>query len=409
MRFFISTFLFFCMMLCTAQNNKPSPVKHDSLSNQSKVKKSRFVIFPGCETEEDKYECYANKLQDFITDAMSNEAKEHLALHAENDTIVLYANIKYDKNGEKIPSKSRLKSFVKDFDPYLIPIKNSLPKVEPALDYKGNPNSNSVAYTLGFLVNKKNVSITPLYGYQPPLKPKQIRSFAVIENTPIYRGCEREKGNTKKKQCMSQKIALLFKNNFNTIIPEKSSLSPGLVSVLVMFKIDENGNIKDINVKAEDDYLVKESIRVTKLIPDLKPGHVRGKPVTVPYTLPLRINLEARKVKATYPVYRGCHKEINYEDTKKCTTDKIADYIKVSFDYRMADRVFPTAESTSFQVDFLINEKGKTEHVNAKANHKAIAIEAIRLIKRMPKLKQPGTENGKAVKTPISLLMTVNF
>jgi len=70
----------------------------------------------------------------------------------------------------------------------------------------------------------------------------------------------------------------------------------------------------------------------------------------------------------------------------------------------MADRVFPTAESTSFQVDFIINEKGKVEHVNAKANHKAIAIEAIRLIKRMPRLKQPGTENGEAVKTPISIL-----
>ena len=114
-------------------------------------------------------------------------------------------------------------------------------------------------------------------------------------------------------------------------------------------------------------------------------------------------------VNKTYPVYRGCKKKKGYEATKKCTNTKIINYVKVSFDYQMADRVFQTEQSTKFQLDFVINKEGKAEQVNAKANHKAIAIEAIRLIKRMPKLKAPGTVDGKPVDTPVSLLMTVYF
>ncbi len=108
-------------------------------------------------------------------------------------------------------------------------------------------------------------------------------------------------------------------------------------------------------------------------------------------------------------MHRGCKNVKGYENVKKCTKAKIIDYLIVSFDYEMADRVFPTAESTSFQVDFIINKRGKTEQVNAKANHRAIAIEAIRLMKRMPKFKAPGTIKGKAVDTPVSLLVTVVF
>ena len=100
---------------------------------------------------------------------------------------------------------------------------------------------------------------------------------------------------------------------------------------------------------------------------------------------------------------------MNYEDTKACTLEKISDYIKVSFDYEMTNRVFLTKKTTKFQLDFYINNKGKAEHINAKAEHKAIAIEAIRLIKRMPKLKKPGTLNGEIINTPISLTMTIYF
>ena len=112
---------------------------------------------------------------------------------------------------------------------------------------------------------------------------------------------------------------------------------------------------------------------------------------------------------STYPVYRGCDKTQSNEDLKKCSIEKIKTFIKMSFDYEMADRVLPLEKSTKFQVNFIINTKGKVEKVNAQANHRAIAIEAIRIVKRLPKFKAPGKVNGKPVDTPFSLLMTVYF
>ncbi|MBF8150200.1 hypothetical protein ITJ86_09845 [Winogradskyella sp. F6397] len=115
------------------------------------------------------------------------------------------------------------------------------------------------------------------------------------------------------------------------------------------------------------------------------------------------------KEDATYPVYRGCGKDLSFEETKKCSTDKILDYIKVSFNYELADKVFPTELNTNFQVEFTINKKGKTEQINVKAHHKAIAVDVIQLIKRMPKFKAPGTRNGEAVETHFRALITVRL
>jgi len=112
---------------------------------------------------------------------------------------------------------------------------------------------------------------------------------------------------------------------------------------------------------------------------------------------------------ATYPVYRGCSKDLNFEETKQCTSDKIIDYIKVSFNYELADKVFPTALTTKFLVEFTINKKGKTEQINVKAHHKAIAVDVIQLIKRMPKFKVPGTSNGEPTETRFSALMTIRL
>ena len=56
--------------------------------------------------------------------------------------------------------------------------------------------------------------------------------------------------------------------------------------------IDENGNIVDVRAKAPHPRLQKEVIRVVKLLPKIKPGRQRGKPVGVRYTLPVGIMVE---------------------------------------------------------------------------------------------------------------------
>ncbi|NRB60804.1 MAG: hypothetical protein HRU50_12810 [Winogradskyella sp.] len=110
-----------------------------------------------------------------------------------------------------------------------------------------------------------------------------------------------------------------------------------------------------------------------------------------------------------FPVYKGCEKKSSNEDIKKCTIKKIQNFIVVSYDTAIAEVALPQDKTTQFQLDFIINKKGKVEQVNAKAHHRAIAIEAIKVAKRIPKFRIPGTLNGEAIDVPISLLMTIYF
>jgi hypothetical protein len=235
--------------------------------------------------------------------------------------------------------------------------------------------------------------------------------FAIIENVPVYKGCEKELDNTNKKRCMSAKIAQLFQDNFNTELHEESDINPGMKRISVQFQIDTDGTIINIRARAEDEYLEAEAMRVANLIPKMTPGMQKGKPVIVPYSLPLNVNVTANKNEGLtkYPVYRGCDKESSNKALEDCSKRKIMNFIKMSFDIEMASRALPLDQSTQFLLEFTINKKGKIENVNAKANHKAIAIEAIKVAKRLPKFKEPGIWEGVAVDTPFSLLMTLYF
>ena len=137
-----------------------------------------------------------------------------------------------------------------------------------------------------------------------------------------------------------------------------------------------------------------------------------------------RINYHLGKIKMTqleyllkyytdedlrYPIYRGCDKEPTNAELETCSKRKITNFIKMSFDIEMASRALPLARSTQFLLEFTISKNGKIKNINAKANHKAIAIEAINVAKRLPKFKAPGTLNGKPVDTPFKLLMTLYF
>lgn len=111
----------------------------------------------------------------------------------------------------------------------------------------------------------------------------------------------------------------------------------------------------------------------------------------------------------SYPIHKRCFKKINNKEREQCSKQKVINFIKLSFNTELADRLFPQDKSTTFQVDFIINKKGKVENIRAKAYKKEIAAEAIRVLKRLPKFKVPGYKNGKPVNVPFSLQMEIFF
>lgn len=109
--------------------------------------------------------------------------------------------------------------------------------------------------------------------------------FAVIENVPVFPGCEGG-DNAAKRDCMSKKIQEFVNKKFNTDLAGELGLS-GRQRINVIFKIDKTGTVTGIRARAPHPGLEKEAARVIGLLPKMQPGKQRGKAVTVPYSLPI--------------------------------------------------------------------------------------------------------------------------
>lgn len=93
--------------------------------------------------------------------------------------------------------------------------------------------------------------------------------FAVIENVPVYPGCENEKGNDAKKRCMSEKVASFINKKFNTNLASDLGLE-GRQRIMVQFKIDKNGKVVEVRARAPHPRLEKEAVSVVQSLPDRK-------------------------------------------------------------------------------------------------------------------------------------------
>lgn len=117
--------------------------------------------------------------------------------------------------------------------------------------------------------------------------PEKDIPFAVIEEAPVFPGCTGSKAQ--KRQCLQDKIKTHVNKKFRTQIAQDIGLSSGKKKVYVQFTIDKNGEITNVKARGPHARLEKEAIRVVKLLPKMKPGLQRTKPVRVSYTLPITL------------------------------------------------------------------------------------------------------------------------
>ena len=110
--------------------------------------------------------------------------------------------------------------------------------------------------------------------------------FHVIENVPIYPGCENLSNNNDRKRCMSEKVQQFVQNKFNTELAGELGLE-GRQRIHVQFRIDNKGKVVDVRARAPHPRLEQEAIKVVSSLPDMQPGKQSGKPVGVQYALPI--------------------------------------------------------------------------------------------------------------------------
>ena len=82
-------------------------------------------------------------------------------------------------------------------------------------------------------------------------------SLSTVQNVPIFPGCEKG-NNAKRRKCMSQKITKFVQRKFDTKLAGDLGLL-GRQRISTIFKIDKNGDVVGVRVRAPHPRLVTEA------------------------------------------------------------------------------------------------------------------------------------------------------
>lgn len=117
------------------------------------------------------------------------------------------------------------------------------------------------------------------------LEPTEVPD-GVLEKIPVYPGCEEVFGNRERKKCINVAISRFIGKNFRTRLASELGLY-GKQRIILNFKIDKEGKVTDAKARAHYPDLEKEAIRVINLLPQVKPGELKGEPVVIPFSIPI--------------------------------------------------------------------------------------------------------------------------
>ena len=113
--------------------------------------------------------------------------------------------------------------------------------------------------------------------------------FSVVEQIPIYPGCN-QTSNAELKACFQKKIQEHLLRNFR--YPEEATETGKHGKVYVWFEINKEGVVSNIKTRGPHKILEKEASRIVSLLPKMIPGKQRGRPVKVPYSIPINFQLQ---------------------------------------------------------------------------------------------------------------------
>jgi protein TonB len=113
--------------------------------------------------------------------------------------------------------------------------------------------------------------------------------FAVIEDVPVFPGCENVEKN-QLRNCFQEQMNKHIRRNFR--YPEIAQEMGIQGRVFVNFIISEDGSITNIRMRGPDKNLEGEAKRIISLLPNMTPGKQRGRPVRVPFSIPIVFRLQ---------------------------------------------------------------------------------------------------------------------
>lgn len=235
--------------------------------------------------------------------------------------------------------------------------------------------------------------------------------FAIIEEAPIFPGCE---DAADKRECFQEKMRNHIKKHFN--YPQDAQERGVEGRVYVNFVISSEGTISNVRMRGPDSVLEEEVARIISRLPDFTPGKQKGQAANVPYSIPIIFKLatlsnadfvgknNSEDVVAVpftvideVPIFPGCE---NATDQRDCFQEKMKAHIRKNFRYPIEAQ--ERGVDGRVYVNFIILEDGTISNVRMRGPDKVLEQEAARIISRLPNFT-PGKQKGHAVNVPFSI------
>ncbi|TVQ79698.1 MAG: energy transducer TonB [Flavobacteriales bacterium] len=119
----------------------------------------------------------------------------------------------------------------------------------------------------------------------------EVLQFAVVENKPVFPGCENERSEADREACFQRMMSRHINNNFKFPEISRSMNSQGVI--VVNFIIEKDGSISAVRVlRGVDEALDAEAIRVIKKLPKFEPAKQRGRPVRMSFNMPINARIQ---------------------------------------------------------------------------------------------------------------------
>jgi protein TonB len=113
--------------------------------------------------------------------------------------------------------------------------------------------------------------------------------FAVIEDVPIFPGCE-SVAKSQRRACFQEQMNKHIRQNFR--YPDIAQEMGIQGRVYVNFIISKDGTITNIRMRGPDKNLENEAARIIGRLPKMTPGRQRGRAVRVPFSIPITFRLQ---------------------------------------------------------------------------------------------------------------------
>ena len=240
----------------------------------------KVPVFPGCEGDDDKRGCFHEYIRRHIRKNF-NYPEEAQQREIEGIVTVMFM---IDKEGAITHIRANGKEqLLTDESKRIISL---LPAMKPGV-HQGKkvkvPFSIPITFKITADTNsRKHELVNASDDIAVP--------FAVVEEVPVFPGCENE---TDPRACFQAKMQKHIAKNFR--YPEEAQKLGIQGRVNLMFMIDPQGDITGLRIRGPHKLLEEEAARIISLLPKMKPGKHRGKAVRVPFSMPITFKLEGVK------------------------------------------------------------------------------------------------------------------